>query len=737
MAFVNSLIKKSRLSIAFVALTFVAGSPGLMAQLDGPVWSNRTLNQSVPPAPGNPVGPAFQSGAPGAVSHRAGGFPIPAEASPDVAARQGKLAEALSQVRALQRAEPNNVGHRIREARYLSWLGRHYTSANRSRAILREHPNHVEALTAYGTELYWQGNWREAQSVFAQAIKLGDDNDISPRLGYLKVLVKTGRASDAYRQAMDLDQATGRLDPELGMFIAESLGEIGMYREGSGYAQRPTNDQDILVRQSAFAAKTRIAGADKRSVAGLVHQGMRSQNSYEGELSRGDLLLRSGNLGDAAASYQRATQMRPEQEGAYLGLARVARNAGHHNDALSGYRRAVQVNPESISGWIGIAEMSRFAGNTAAAWQALETAQSIAPQSALVYREKLRLAHSQKDRERFHAVLDEYRHTQPTDAHVVLWTERWAADRKRPVNDGALQSILDPMAPDLNAQALELLRRNGAASWKRVSTAVPAAPSPMLDEPAQRELSKRIHTLSPDIVNLRVGYEYSDIKDTSNLGADRTDWHEGYITGYWREKLGNTFSFDYRVYHRFDSNAQELQGGWSRHVSPRWILGARLGGAFSGSFIPRWRAGAEATFLQNDRLSWNVRYNHLRFADEPVNQFVPGVTWKWNDRFTSTGRLYITHNAPKNDVSNTGVSAYFDLLYTVAANSSAKIFYSFGDENATTLVQDLIGDKNFQSAGIELRLGINQHWAIIPSYRFERHNLFDLHAVALALNRQF
>jgi tetratricopeptide (TPR) repeat protein len=197
MAFVNSLIKKSRLSIAFVALTFVAGSPGLMAQLDGPVWSNRTLNQSVPPVPGNPVGPAFQSGAPGAVSHRAGGFSIPAEASPDVAARQGKLAEALSQVRALQRAEPNNVGHRIREARYLSWLGRHYTSANRSRAILREHPNHVEALTAYGTELYWQGNWREAQSVFAQAIKLGDDNDISPRLGYLKVLYTVAANSSA------------------------------------------------------------------------------------------------------------------------------------------------------------------------------------------------------------------------------------------------------------------------------------------------------------------------------------------------------------------------------------------------------------------------------------------------------------------------------------------------------------------------------------------------------------
>ena len=116
---------------------------------------------------------------------------------------------------------------------------------------------------------------------------------------------------------------------------------------------------------------------------------------------------------------------------------------------------------------------------------------------------------------------------------------------------------------------------------------------------------------------------------------------------------------------------------------------------------------------------------------------MPGVTWNWHDIFSPRARLYITHNTPKNDVSNTGVSAYFDLVYMATANSSAKIFYSFGDENATTLVQDLIGDKNFQGAGLELRLGLNETWAIIPSYRFERHNLFDLHAVALALNHTF
>lgn len=729
-------------------LLFLAAPQSGRAQVDGAVWANGQgyATESIPapapygrPAPyGQPAySPPLNTGAPPAVPRRTGGFSLPDQDSPDDAALRGQLAEALSQVRAMQRAEPENVEHRIREARYLSWLGRHYTAANRFRAVLREHPNHAEALTAYGNELYWQGNWREARAVYSQAIRLIKGNDITPRVGYIKTLAKSGRASEAYRRAMDLDRSTGRQDPELGMFIAESLGEIGMYAEGAGYARRPTNDRDILVRQAAFGAKQQLARTANRAAAGVVNRGLRQQGSYEAAVARGELLLRAKDFGAAGVAFQRATQIRPEREEGYLGLARLERNRGEYERALSGYRRAVQVNPESILGWIGIAEMSRFRKNPESAWQALETAHSIAPRSALVYREKLRLAHSQNDAERFEATLDEYRRAQPDDAHVVLWSERWAAHRKRPVNSDALRTVLDPMSPDVNAEALELLRRQGVSSWNEVSRAVPAAPSPLLDAPAREELNRRIRTVSPDVVNIRAGYEFSEVKDTTALDTNYEDWHELYLTGYWRRKHGNTFSFDYRNYHRFSENANEIQFGWSRHVSPRWVVGARAGGAFNGDFIPRWRLGLDAGFLQTDRLTWNLRYNHLNFRNEPVNQFVPGVTWQWNDRFASTARLYITHNAPENDVSNTGVSAYFDLIYTVAANSYAKVFVSFGDENATTLVQDLIGDKNFKSAGLELRLGINEEWAVIPGYRYESHNLFDLHAVSLALNRQF
>tara|TARA_Y100001934_G_scaffold281963_2_gene393729 strand:+ start:7444 stop:7851 length:408 start_codon:yes stop_codon:yes gene_type:complete len=99
---------------------------------------------------------------------------------------------------------------------------------------------------------------------------------------------------------------------------------------------------------------------------------------------------------------------------------------------------------------------------------------------------------------------------QPNDAHVVVWSERLAAANNQPVNDSALRSVLDPVAPDLNAEALDLLHRKGVSSWNRAAREIPSAPSPTLDQPAQQALRRRIETVSPEVFNVHVGYEYSE-----------------------------------------------------------------------------------------------------------------------------------------------------------------------------------------------------------------------------------
>lgn len=729
----------------------------LSAQVDGPIWRGSRAQEPRPPATSQPRPPAPTPPAPRPQTGRltsqspwtpiyqnrstnadtaikAPNFPKPAPLSNG----DGRVAILLSENRAQQSRNPKDVELQIQEARYLSWLARHYTAANRYRAILREHPGHAEALTGYGRSLYWQGNWREAETVLGQAIALSKANDLAPRNAYIRVIAEQGRAAEAYRQALDLDRATGHQDPTLGMIIADMLGNIGMHDDGLGYASRPTSDADLQIRQTAYRAKQTLNQQGKQSAS----QAARSIVSvhpdlYNAYIAAGDLLAESRRDQEAINAYDTAARMSPEREEAYLGRARVVRTRGRHARALELFQTVVQANPESINGWIGVAEMSRFRGEYARAWQALETAHSVAPGSADVFREKLKLALAQNDAALFRSTLHQYRAAQPADPYIVLWMNKWAAARGGPVNEDQIRGILDPMAPELNTEALSLLRGSAKVGLAEATAAVPAAPSPELDVAARREVRRRMRSQAPGSVNVTVGYEHSSLKPTTILGGNFPDWHEAFLAGFWRNERGQTFTFDHRHYERFSDNAQQIEVGGLFPVSDRWLLGGRGGGALFGNFIPHWRAAFEAVFLQNDKWTWRAEHRYLRFTDNPVHVSFPEVTWKWHPRFSSTARVYVTHSNPNNGPSDTGFSGYFDIAYLVAANSHAKIHYAIGDENASTLIRNLIGEQNFQSAGIEIRIGLNNRWALIPGYRFERHNLFDLHAVALSLNGRF
>jgi YaiO family outer membrane protein len=689
-----------------------------------PLYPNQPAN-----TPGSlPASPTYQNAGPPQP------YIPPIKDSPGLTAGRGLIAAALAQNRAQQSADPKNVGLKIKEARYLSWLSRHYTAANRYRAILREHPNHVDALTGYGTALFWQSNWRESENALARAISLAKPDDLAPRNTYFRVLAEQGRASEAYRHAMDLDRQTDHQDAQLGMVIADMLGHIGLHNDGLGYASRPTQDQDLLIRQTEYQAKLAVNQNGKQSARQLASNLVgRHQGLYNAYIAAGDLLGDNGHLNEAASYYRQASEMSPEREEANLGRARISRTRGRHAEALQLFQAAVQANPESVNGWIGVAEMARFQGDYPRAWQALDTAHSVAPGSANVYRAKLKLALAQNDSKRFDSILNHYRTAQPTDPYTTLWQNQWAAHHGGKVSEDDLRGILDPMAPELNAEALGLIQ--GRPS--QITAAVPAAPSPNLDVAARRELKRRIRTRAPGSVNLTAGYEYSSLKPTTILGGTFPDWHEGFFAGFWRQDGGPTLSWDYRHFERFSETAQQLEGGVLVPVGNRWLVGGKGGAALFGNFIPHWRAGAEAQFMANDRWNFRMEYRYLRFSDNPVHQLIPEITWNWHPKFSSTGRIYVTHSRPKGAAKDTGFSGYFDLAYKVASNSHAKIHYAVGDENASTLIRNLIGEKNFQSSGLELRLGINDRWAVIPGYRFERHNLFDLHAVSLALNGRF
>ena len=656
----------------------------------------------------------------------------------DALAKRGQIGEALTVVRRLLRTDPASAQYRLMEAQYLGWLGRTASAGERYRRLMQENPSDAAAQEGYGNTQLWRGNWREAQAAYASTLSTSGADNVTAQLGFQRALLAAGRATPAYRQAVDLDRRTGRQDAEIGLFLATIHAAVDNDDAAFALANRRTSDPDVRVRQAAFQAQRLIARGQKDEglnlIAGYAEAHTRDYNAL---VAAGDAFTTAGKSRDARDYFDRAVQLAPDRDEALLGLARLARQQGKQRDSLALYDDVVARNPESLPGWLGIADVAQLRGDLTRAWQALDSAQRVAPGSALIARERLKIAFREKDADTFFGVLRDYHSAQPADAWPDLWAQKWADAHGGEVNVPALQAILDPLAPEVSGEALRLLRRHTGVPLQQAIARMPAAPSADLQDAAQEKLSKQVRVADPTVIGVSTGYEFATLQDTTGGGARLQAWHEGYLAAYWRRQLGMSVSGEYRTFSRFGASANQLLLGWDTHVTPQWILGLDTGVALNGGFIPRWRVGARTEYSFSDTLSANLSLTHLRFADEPVLQLVPGVTWQWHPQWSSQARMYVTHAAPKGGKSNTGFAGLVSTTWQFTPLSSASLSYAMGEENASQLIKGLIGEKNFQSVGMDLKWGINEHLSLQPTYRYEIHNLFDLHAIGLNLQLRY
>ena len=65
------------------------------------------------------------------------------------------------------------------------------------------------------------------------------------------------------------------------------------------------------------------------------------------------------------------------------------------------------------------------------------------------------------------------------------------------------------------------------------------------------------------------------------------------------------------------------------------------------------------------------------------------------------------------------------------------LFYAQGDEDSLDPIPGLIANDRYLSVGAHYRFWWNRHWSIQPTYRFERHDQFDLHGFGLNVSRRF
>lgn len=387
----------------------------------------------------------------------------------ELAARAGKLSKALEQVREVCASAPKHRRARIREGQWLSQLGRLTSAAAVYHRCLDDFPEDPDALTGLGLVRLWQGDYQEAARFFS-AVLDEDPHADAAFLGHLRLLMASGSPRQAWREATERDAEGQRQDPELGLVLAAIAGRVGAADLAETLASRPASHLGIERQQAVFRALTRIrSGREAEGLVLLAELAAAPSLSYAELLEIGDAYAAADQRKEARAFYEKARQVTPERPEARLGLARLASRDGRLAGSLALYQEIVADNPESIEGWLGVIGSARLLDDAVTVRRALEQASRLSPRSALLHRERLRLALLDGDLPGFESALEQYRQEQPCDGEGRLWTLRVAALREEPLLPKDGLSWLDPLQPQSVAAACRVWLAAGRDPWPELS----------------------------------------------------------------------------------------------------------------------------------------------------------------------------------------------------------------------------------------------------------------------------
>ncbi len=412
----------------------------------------------------------------------------------ELSARAGQLRDALDQVREICAADAKPRRARIREGQWLSQLGRLASATAVYRRHLEDFPDDPDALTGLGLVHLWQGDYHEAARLFSTVLE-EDPRADAAFLGHLRLLMASGKPRQAWREATERDAEGRQQDPELGLVLATIAGRVGAADLAEALGSRPASDLGIARQQATFRAQMRIrSGRVAEGLALLAELAAAPALSYAELLEIGDAYAAADQRKQARVFYEKARQATPERPEARLGLARLASRDGRLAGSLALYQKIVADNAESLEGWLGVIGSARLLDDAVTVRDALEQASQLSPRSAVLHRERLRLALLEGDLPGFESALEQYRQEQPDDGEGRLWALRLAAWRGEPLPPKDGVSWLDPLQPQLTAAACRVWLAAGCDPWAEVSPAL-RLDDPALDPAARRTLAEWLAVL--------------------------------------------------------------------------------------------------------------------------------------------------------------------------------------------------------------------------------------------------
>ena len=442
----------------------------------------------------------------------------------DWLAASGQLTNALAAMRGIIADHPNHRRAHFREAQVLTQLGRLRSAQEKYEAYLKDAPDDLDAVTGLGLTWSWRGEWQRAKRLFSDALLRNADHELA-FYSHVRALAAAGQVSLAWQTARARDLQTQEKDAELGLLLAGLAARINALDLVESLASRPTTDPDLQRRQDAFLASHLIRrGRYEDGLRKMQWFATPDSNDYDALLDAADAYAAADQRTLARQFYERAARVTPQRPEARLGLARLASREGRISGGLARYQEIVAENPESLEGWLGLIRSAQLLNDAARVREALERAWRIAPRSALLHQEELRLALQSGDAYAFRDRLRRYLADQPDDRTALLWSQRWQQNTDQPVQEEVFAQLLDPLSPDLTSQALRLR----AADPARFTDALARLPTVLgpddLHPHAETALAERLAVLL-----LRLPPEFK----AARLPPENRSWIDILAHGWW------------------------------------------------------------------------------------------------------------------------------------------------------------------------------------------------------------
>jgi len=136
--------------------------------------------------------------------------------------RQQRFHDAIDQLEQLERAEPDNISHKVQMAAVLSMAGRFDEAHRKFEEVLQRIPDNAGILTSYGHSLRYGGKGTEATEAYLRAI------DADPEAGeayWSLANLKTFRFSDEQVETMRTRLASLKKDSADKFHLAFALGK--------------------------------------------------------------------------------------------------------------------------------------------------------------------------------------------------------------------------------------------------------------------------------------------------------------------------------------------------------------------------------------------------------------------------------------------------------------------------------------------------------------------------------